>query len=86
VDIETQSTRVVEGTVTDVSFTGDDADQPRLALSDLGSYKSLTLDTDEGPVVVGGWGAVYEDVEMRTVALVGIEADVSSPTAETRHP
>lgn len=50
-------------------------DPSRLALSDFGSYKNVTLDTGDDTVVVGGWGAVYEDVEMRTIPLVDIDIE-----------
>ncbi|WP_411968870.1 TrmB family transcriptional regulator [Haloferax sp. YSSS75] len=73
IDIATDTEISIEGTVVDVSFLGDERDPSRLALSDLGSYKNITLDTGDDTVVVGGWGAVYEDVEMRTISLVDID-------------
>ncbi|WP_410766323.1 TrmB family transcriptional regulator [Haloferax sp. DFSO60] len=75
VDLASESETSVEGTVGDISFLGDDHQPSRLALSDLGSYKNVTLETDDGTVLIGGWGAVYEDIEMRTISLVDIDYD-----------
>ncbi|KTG20892.1 TrmB family transcriptional regulator, partial [Haloferax profundi] len=66
IDLGEGSETTVEGSVSDISFHGDERNPSRLALSDLGSHKNLTLDTGDGSVVVGGWGAVFEDMEMRT--------------------
>ncbi|SDN10993.1 Sugar-specific transcriptional regulator TrmB [Halogranum gelatinilyticum] len=74
IDLETERETSVEGTVVDLSYLGDDRPRSRLALSDLSAYKTVTLDTDDSLVEVGGWGAVFEDVEMRTITLVGIDA------------
>ncbi|KAB1185366.1 MULTISPECIES: TrmB family transcriptional regulator [Haloferax] len=73
IDLSTDTEVTVEGTVTDVSFHEDYRRWSRVTLSDLASYKSIALDTDDGIVVVGGWGAVFEDIEMRTVSLVDID-------------
>ncbi|WP_416840010.1 TrmB family transcriptional regulator [Haloferax sp. DFSO52] len=73
IDLETETETSLEGTVVDVSFLGDEQKPPRLALSDLGSYKNITLQTDDRTVVVGGWGAVFEEIEMRTITLVDID-------------
>lgn len=74
IDLESETETTLEGTVTDISFLGDERRRSRLTLSDLGSYASVVLDTGEESVVVGGWGAVFEDVELRTISLVGLEA------------
>ncbi|KAB1197820.1 MULTISPECIES: TrmB family transcriptional regulator [Haloferax] len=72
-EIASETATTVEGTVVDVSYLGDYYQPTRLALSDLGSYKNVTLETADGTVVVGGWGAVFEDIEMRTISLVDID-------------
>ncbi|WP_277554739.1 TrmB family transcriptional regulator [Halobaculum limi] len=72
VDIATDQRRTLRGVVADLSHHRDDFDLSRLALSDMGAHKSIVLATDEGTVDVGGWGAVFEDVEMRTISLVGL--------------
>jgi len=78
VDLGTDTRTTVEGDIVDVSVYGD---EQRLSLSDLSSHKTMTLDSDDGLVVVGGWGAVFEDVEMRTASLVDIE--VGAPSGRT---
>ncbi|MCT9098284.1 TrmB family transcriptional regulator [Haloarchaeobius sp. HME9146] len=73
VDIATESRRTVEGIVVGLSHFHDDQDLTRLALSDMGAYKSIAIATGDGTIEVGGWGAVFEDMEMRTISLVGID-------------
>lgn len=72
IDLETDSATTLRGTVRNLSFLGDEQPREQLSLSDLGSYKTVQLETETDSVVVGGWGAVFEDVEMRTVSLVDI--------------
>jgi sugar-specific transcriptional regulator TrmB len=79
IDIATEVETTLEGTVTDISFLGDERQWTRLTLSDLGSHASVTLDTGEETVILGGWGAVFEDVELRTISLVGLEAETALP-------
>ncbi|WP_217694341.1 TrmB family transcriptional regulator [Haladaptatus litoreus] len=79
IDIATERETTLEGTVTDISFLGDERQRPRLTLSDLGSHANVTLDTGEETVVLGGWGAVFEDVELRTISLVGLELGSTLP-------
>lgn len=74
VDLDTDRETLVEGRIVDITYPGDHLDRPRLALSDLSTYKTVTVETGDDTVEVGGWGAVFEDVELRTVALVGIDA------------
>jgi sugar-specific transcriptional regulator TrmB len=74
VEIATESRETVEGAVVELSYLGDGENPSRLTLSDLSSYKTITLDTGGETVEVGGWGAVFEDMEMRTISLVGIDA------------
>lgn len=71
-DTRTDEHRVVTGRVTDVFYQHgtDRGGSPRL--SDLGSVVNVTLDADDGARVVGGWGAVAEDLEMHRLAVVGI--------------
>ncbi|WP_423747354.1 TrmB family transcriptional regulator (plasmid) [Haladaptatus sp. SPP-AMP-3] len=79
VDLGTEVETTLEGTVTDISFLGDERQPTRLTLSDLGSHATVTLDMGEETVVVGGWGAVFEDVELRTASLVGLQTGETPP-------
>lgn len=71
VDLATKEERSVDGSVLDLSYLGDEQQHSRLALSDLSSHKIVTVDTGDGAVAVGGWGAVFEDLEMRTLSVAG---------------
>lgn len=73
IDLRTEQETSIEGTVVSLSYLGDTRKRSKPALSDLSTYKTMTLDTGDRMVEVGGWGAVFEDVEMRTISLVGIE-------------
>ncbi|KTG11348.1 transcriptional regulator TrmB [Haloprofundus marisrubri] len=77
VDIESESKTTVEGVVTEIQYSGRQQSQP--ALSDLSSHKIVTLETDDEKLAIGGWGAVFEDIEARTISLVGIETGDTLP-------
>ncbi|MCO8265489.1 MULTISPECIES: TrmB family transcriptional regulator [unclassified Haloferax] len=84
VDLPDGGETTVEGSVADISFYGDERPPSRLALSDLGAYKNLTLDTGDETAVVGGWGAVFEDMEIRTITLERIDIGETPFTHERR--
>ncbi|WP_135853953.1 TrmB family transcriptional regulator [Halorussus salinus] len=74
IDLATESETAMDGTVTDISFLGDHRKRGRAALSDLGAFTVVTLDAGDETYTLGGWGAVFEDIEVRTISLVGIDA------------
>ncbi|ELZ65662.1 transcriptional regulator TrmB [Haloferax prahovense DSM 18310] len=84
IDLADGGETTVEGSVADISFYGDERPPSRLALSDLGAYKNLTLDTGDETAVVGGWGAVFEDMEIRTITLERIDIGETPFTHERR--
>jgi sugar-specific transcriptional regulator TrmB len=67
VDTTTGEHTVVAGVVTEAAVVGgtDGSTVERLA-----GQVSLTLDTAEGAVTVGGWGAMLEDVEARRITVL----------------
>ncbi|MFC7079339.1 TrmB family transcriptional regulator sugar-binding domain-containing protein [Halorussus caseinilyticus] len=74
VDLATGAETTIDGTVTDISFLGDHRKPDRTALSDLGAYTVVSLDAGDETYTLGGWGAVFEDVEVRRISLVGVGA------------
>lgn len=72
IDTDSGSERVVEGTVADVIATGP---EPRgtASIADYGGQVGLIVDTEDGPVEVGGWGAMVEEVEAHALTVLSIE-------------
>lgn len=61
------------GRVTDVQITGSDEDD-QVPLATFLEEANITLETPDGAFVVGGWGAMLEDVEGRRFVVESIEA------------
>jgi sugar-specific transcriptional regulator TrmB len=72
-DTETEAERTVEGVVSDVLFSGSTGDEHSGSVASYGGKVSLVVETDEGSVEVGGWGATIEDVEAHRLTLVSVE-------------
>lgn len=69
-DTETANAVELDGVVTGVTYAGDGVSRDQqLPLSQLAGQVSITLETDDGPVEVGGWGAVIEDVEATEITI-----------------
>ncbi|EMA57028.1 TrmB family transcriptional regulator [Halorubrum lipolyticum] len=71
-DTESGADRVVEGVLSDVVVTGD-ADVGTAAIASYGGRVGLIVETDDGPVEVGGWGAMVEAVEAHRITVVDVE-------------
>ena len=62
------------GRIVDVTYAGVEGDDGQPApLTQLAGRASLTLETDAGPVTVGGWGAMLEDVEAMRITIESID-------------
>ncbi|GAA0287118.1 TrmB family transcriptional regulator [Halobacterium noricense] len=71
VDVDSHDDRTVTGTVSGIHYLGADSRaSPRLA--DLASVTTLNVETEDGPVSIGGWGAVFEDVELRRIDVLDV--------------
>lgn len=71
-DIETGQDRTVEGTVSDVLVSGaTNGETPHIAT--YGGQVAMVVETDAGPVEVGGWGAMVEEVEAHRVRILSVE-------------
>lgn len=71
-DTDTGADRVVEGQLSEVIVTGDD-DVAAETVASYGGRVALVVETDDGPVEVGGWGAMVEAVEAHRVTVVDVE-------------
>lgn len=67
---ESNETVTLGGQIVRVNYSGESGGRDQqLPLSQLAGRVSITLDTDDGPVDVGGWGAVIEAVEAATITI-----------------
>ena len=71
-DTETGADRVVEGPVSDVLVTGAASVAETDPIASYGGQIALVVETDEGPVEVGGWGAMVEAVEAHRITVVEV--------------
>lgn len=71
-DTDTGADRVVEGPLSEVIVTGDD-DVAAETVASYGGRVALVVETDDGPVEVGGWGAMVEAVEAHRITVVSVE-------------
>ena len=72
-DTETGDDRVVEGTITDVVVTGPDCAVDSDTIASYGGQVALVVETADGPVEVGGWGAMVEAVEAHRITVESID-------------
>ncbi|ACV48375.1 MULTISPECIES: TrmB family transcriptional regulator [Halomicrobium] len=75
-ETDTHETVTLHGRITRVRYTGETAGRDQqLPLSQLAGRVSITLETDDGPVEVGGWGAVIEEVEASEITIEDVRYD-----------
>ncbi|MUW15395.1 TrmB family transcriptional regulator [Halorubrum sp. CBA1125] len=72
-DTETGADRLVEGTIADVVVPGADESVDAGTIASYGGRVGLVVDTDDGAVEVGGWGAMVEAVEAHQITVVDVE-------------
>jgi len=73
-DVETRAFRTVTGTVTNVYYP-DIFTNHNPSLERLSTYSIVWLDTGSEELSVGGWGAVFEDLEAQKITLEAIAFD-----------
>lgn len=79
-DIETGERRTETGIMTDISYPSMDlssADPP--TYGELASDLTLVVENESGRHLVGGWGAVWEDIEAEQVTLYSSESVFTPP-------
>ncbi|NGM70382.1 TrmB family transcriptional regulator [Natronolimnobius sp. AArcel1] len=77
-EIQTSSEITVTGTVESMTYPHRQPNMTRLSLSELGTYTTMLVDTGDQLVNVGGWGAVFEDIEAHRIDVIAIEHDGKS--------
>ncbi len=73
IDLETGETRTIEGTVDEVLVTRSPADPETAPIAGYGGRAGMVVDTDNGPVEVGGWGAMVEEFEAHHITLLSVD-------------
>ena len=70
IDTDTGEPRTVEGIVTDTVISGEITDGSEgVSVARFAGQAALVVDTGEGLVEIGGWGAALEDVEANRIDL-----------------
>lgn len=72
VDTETGSERTVEGTVREVIANGHERDNGHTPIAEYSGQIGMIVDTDDGPIEVGGWGAMVEEVEAHRITVLSV--------------
>jgi sugar-specific transcriptional regulator TrmB len=81
-DTETGAERVVEGTIAEVIVTGPTDAADAEVIASYGGQVAIVVETDDGPVEVGGWGAMVEAVEAHRITVVDVtESERASASA-----
>ena len=70
-DLETGAERTVEGAVSDLLVT-DGLSADSASVAEYGGRACLVVETDDGPIEVGGWGAMVEELEAHSITLLSV--------------
>jgi|AntDeeMinimDraft_6_1070357.scaffolds.fasta_scaffold04073_2 sugar-specific transcriptional regulator TrmB len=70
--IETGEECTVSGTVSDIFYPGVYTTDGAPSIEQLASRVTLIVRAEDEEYSIGGWGAVYEDIEARRIVLEGI--------------
>lgn len=87
-DIDTGEARTERGTLTAIQYPEMELREPSApSYDDLASHLTLVVENEAGSHRIGGWGAVYEDVEAERIVLHGSEVVLppSRPKTSTTH-
>lgn len=72
IDTKSGSERSIEGTVSRVLVVGENR-PPTDKIATYGGQIGMIVETETGPVEVGGWGAMIEDLEAHNVSVLSVE-------------
>ncbi|ESS03419.1 MAG: transcriptional regulator [uncultured archaeon A07HR67] len=64
--------RTVRGELSEILVTGPEDAADTDAIASYGGQVTLVVETDDGPVEVGGWGAMVEDIEAHRITVVSV--------------
>lgn len=82
--------RTVRGDVTNIWYTNAGREDGRPPLEQLAGIATIELEVDGRPFTVGGWGAVFEDMEAYELIVADIDfsqiGDDDGSESRTRHP
>ena len=79
-DTETGADTTVEGVLSDVIVTGSTDTVSADTVASYGGRVGLLIETDDGPIEVGGWGAMVEAVEAHRITVESVVyADAPNP-------
>ena len=71
-DTDTDEAVEVRGELAEIRFGDIDIPVPEPTYDELGGTVSIVVATEDGDVEVGGWGAIWEDVEAEIVRVDAI--------------
>jgi len=74
-DVDSGSEVTLEGEIADIDYPSLESTGRDPLFSYLGGQATITVETDDGPIDVGGWGAVIEDYEATRIVLEDIRYD-----------
>jgi len=75
-ETDSNETVALHGQIVRVNYSGETVGRDQqLPLSQLAGRVSITLETDGGPVEIGGWGAVIEEVEAAEITIEDVRYD-----------
>lgn len=77
-DTQTGEWRELTGTIDDIIYSGAPIEDRSPTLSEVAGTARLLLTVDDETVTVGGWGAIKEDFEGRTIRIVRINGQSST--------
>ncbi|THE63974.1 TrmB family transcriptional regulator [Salinadaptatus halalkaliphilus] len=63
----------IQGELAGISAAGGTAPPREPTVTELSGYATLTIETGNRDYTIGGWGAVFEDVEAEIITVEGIE-------------
>jgi len=72
-DTETGEHKVLEGAVREVDVGPAHSELATTSIVSYGDRVAIVVETESGPVEVGGWGALVEDVEAHRIHILSIE-------------
>jgi len=73
IDLESDAERTIEGRVTDLLLSKTATEAVPRHITSYGGQVGMAVETDDGPVAVGGWGAMVEEMEAHCVSVLAVE-------------